>query len=88
MQCNCIKDTEERVREHMQPKISAPIESVKMGNTSFVLEGNGMRTSLFAPVYIKADVKGYRSQQGGEIHMHFSFCPFCGTPVTANETAN
>ncbi|MNV60497.1 hypothetical protein D3C71_1529620 [compost metagenome] len=87
MQCDCIKETEARIKEHVQPKIGAPIDSVKMGNIAFVVEGSALRVAMFAPVYIKADAKGYRSERGGQIDMHFSFCPFCGKPAKAEQAA-
>ncbi|MCU6618595.1 hypothetical protein ACOTI9_20610 [Achromobacter mucicolens] len=87
MQCDCIKRTEDQVKEFVQPKINAPIQSVKMGNTAFVLEESGLRVAMYTPVYIKADARGYRSERGGQLDMHFSFCPFCGKPAKAEQVA-
>ncbi|MNK99249.1 hypothetical protein D3C87_1196370 [compost metagenome] len=81
MNCNCITEIEGKVREHMQPQIKAPIDSVEVGNKAIVVEGGRGRMALYVPVFVKANAPRYRSQRGGEVHMHVSFCPFCGKAV-------
>lgn len=77
MNCNCIKEVEAKVKEFHQPKVNAPIESVRCKNISFIF-GEVSEIRIGIPFRIKADAPGYRSQKGKEMMVHVSFCPFCG----------
>lgn len=85
MQCECISRVEEEARAHLQPQIKGPINSVKMGNVAFVIDGSSMDSRLYIPLQVKADAPGYRSQDGKAVPMHLTFCPFCGMPAKAEQ---
>lgn len=87
MQCECISRVEEEARAHLQPQIKGPINSVKMGNVAFVIDGSSMDSRLYVPLQVKADAPGYRSQHGKAVPMHVTFCPFCGVPAKAEQVA-
>ncbi len=77
MNCNCINEVEAKVKEHHQPQVKAPIDSVRCTNISWVLSGEG-GTFISIPFSIKADAPGYRSEKGKQMMVHASYCPFCG----------
>lgn len=81
MKCQCIKQMEEKVSEHLSEKIEGNIESVTCGNVGFIIVGNTMHVSLYVPFNVKADAPGYRSKSGKSMSMYVSFCPFCGESV-------
>lgn len=87
MQCECISRVEEEARAHLQPQIKGPINSVKMGNVAFVIDGSSMDARLYIPLQVKADAPGYRSQDGKAVPMHVTFCPFCGVRAKAEQVA-
>lgn len=88
MNCNCISEIEAKIKEHHQPRVKAPIESVRCRNIAYVLdEGGG--TFINIPFGIKADAPGYRSEKGKDFGVIVSYCPFCGKKAkTDKEAAN
>ena len=77
MNCNCIEEIEAKVKEHHQPQVKAPIDSVRCQSISWVLSGTG-GTYISIPFGVKADAPGYRSEKGKQFMVHASYCPFCG----------
>ena len=79
MNCTCLKDLEDKLRDFLQPKIKGPIERIECGIVGFGLTEAGMETRLLIPFNVKADAPGYRGQKGKQTPVSASFCPFCGT---------
>lgn len=89
MNCNCIEEIEAKIKELYQPKVKAPIESVRCRNIAYVMSGVGTGTYISIPFGIKADAPGYRSEKGKDFGVVVSYCPFCGTKAkTDKEAAN
>lgn len=79
MNCTCVKDMEDKLRDFLTPKIKGPIEKIECGNIAFSITDAGMVMNVYTPFNVKADAPGYRSANGKSWPVHASFCPFCGT---------
>lgn len=87
MNCNCIEEIEEKIKELHQPQVKASIESVRCRNITYVLSGVGAGTYISIPFGIKADAPGYRSEKGKDFGVIVSYCPFCGKKAKADKEA-
>ncbi len=87
MNCNCIEEIEAKIKEHHQPKVKAPIESVRCRNITYVLDGPNPGMFPTISFGIKADATGYRSEKGKDFGVIVSYCPFCGKKAKADKEA-
>lgn len=79
MNCDCIKDSEAKVKNHVQINIKAPIDSVTCQNMSIIISPHlTPYMAINIPFVIKADAPGYRSRNGKILYVNASYCPFCG----------
>lgn len=74
MTCTCVRDNESRLAKHYSKQLGVPAKA-EARNVAIVF-GEGLSERAFLPYAIKADKPGFK--KGKEIHMFFSFCPFCG----------
>lgn len=84
MNCNCIKELEDKLQTHYQPDVPVPIQRVRCDAAVFAL-GDGLSVQLAIPFSVHADCRGYSSQKGKATSMRASFCPFCGVSTKPQE---
>ena len=77
MSCNCVRDNEARVAEHIGKQLGVECKA-KAGNVAITLGVKSSGERPFMPYMVRADKPGYRSQAGKAVSMFFTFCPWCG----------
>lgn len=77
MNCDCIKEIQEKMTEYMRPKAGDNATAKIQGMAMSLVDG-GLRYALTIPFRIKGIKKGYTSEKGKEISCNASYCPFCG----------
>lgn len=83
MACNCIKEIENRFKEHLSEKNEEykdkNITSVDIENTCFMINGGGRR--LYSPMIIQYEYtnkKGDVKLKKKKVDITYTHCPFCG----------
>ena len=76
--CNCIKELEQRIAEHLTEKISykKPIQKVEILGKGFTL---GDSVSVRTKTEFQVTLEGQKKKD--KIVVFHSFCPFCGENV-------
>lgn len=77
MNCDCIKEFETAIGNHMKP-LAGDDATAKIQGTALNLVGNGLRYVLTIPFRVKGSKKGYTSEKGKEMPCNANYCPFCG----------
>ena len=79
MNCDCIKDIEQKMAEFMRPK-AGDDATAKVKNTALCVSNDlsKMFLTLQIPFAIKGSKKGFTSEKGKEMGCNASNCPFCG----------
>lgn len=83
MSCNCIRENEALVAKHYSNTLGVHA-TAEAKNVAFVLGGD-VSERAYLPYAVKADKPGFRGAKGKEVSMFFSFCPFCGVRIEAEE---
>jgi len=83
MTCNCVRDNESRLGDHYSEQLG--VHATAEAKNMAIVFGAAVSEKPYMPYAIRADKPGFKSAKGKEIHMFFSFCPFCG--VSLKETA-
>jgi hypothetical protein len=78
MNCNCIRETEQRLAEFVMPQAGDDATATCMASGMCITETMGLRTVVNIPFRIKGSKKGFTSEKGKEMPFVASFCPFCG----------
>lgn len=76
MNCDCIKNVEKNIAEHMKPK-AGDDASAKAANVA-IMFGDDLSLVLQIPFRVRGSKKGYTSEKGKEVGCNVSYCPFCG----------
>jgi hypothetical protein len=82
MKCNCVRDNEPKVAEHISKQLGVPVEAKAQG-VAFVF-GKNPGEMPFMPYTVKADKPGYRAGKK-TVNMFFTFCPWCGERLEEEE---
>lgn len=77
MNCNCIEQKKNEIKELMERRLQKPIESVECKLYGFKLTATGSGIALQIPFTVTANATGYRGR-GKAIPFVAPFCPFCG----------
>jgi len=86
MNCNCIKEVEEKLAEYRKP-LAGDDAVARMENIAWAINGNKVLTVINIPFRVKGSKKGYTSEKGRIETITASFCPFCGKSTKPAEAA-
>lgn len=78
MDCNCIKELEQKMAEHYSKQLGVPAQ-VECQDVAFILTGNRMVSRLKNAFEVTAQSKGFI--KGKTIPVTGNYCPFCGKAV-------
>lgn len=87
MNCNCIRETEQRLAEFVKPKVGDDATATCMAVGLQITDDMGIRTVLNIPFRIKGSKKGFNREKGKEMPFVASFCPFCGVSTAPAKAA-
>lgn len=78
--CNCIKDIENKVKQHYQEKETIEeVTSVSLESVAFMLDS--CQTQMYSPMVVEYDYRNKKQvlkHKKEKVNMSYSYCPFCG----------
>ncbi len=78
MSCDCVKDLEGKLAEHMRPKAGETVKATCMATGIAITPDLGLEAVFNIPFRICGDKKGFTSLKGREMPVRANYCPFCG----------
>lgn len=79
MNCDCIKEIKDAMREHWTGRAGEVMDVIIEGEALVLAEKS--YTTLHMPIRIKGTKHGYNTQKGKETFVVCNFCPICGAKI-------
>jgi len=92
--CNCIKETEERLRKHMIDQLTErnllksedDVDNAQFKTSHIINDGNISIHQLYSTFYFdyyrrKKDGSKYANLTKEKVSLIYNYCPFCGEKI-------
>jgi len=80
MNCECIKETEAGLAEHLKKSAGDDVKATCQGRGLAII-GKSMISILNIEFRVTGSKPGYRTAKGKAVSVSVNFCPFCGAPA-------